>query len=139
MQQHDSILAPLNSRRRFLKIIPGLATVTLAPVAAFAAVPETPAEKVNRLAEDLSHALDEYAGGTMHAKVFPASAPYGGLQLMMPDSGRQPEAILQTKISEMQSRLQEMHPEKKWRSHMDKGNSFLLFVGDKRASIVVQE
>lgn len=59
------------TRRAMLGALPAAAASVALPVEA-AAAEETPMEKVNRLGAELSHALNDYADGRMHAVIFPS-------------------------------------------------------------------
>lgn len=140
MREHDSRIIASSTRRNLLGAIPTIAVASVLPLAdAKAAVIESPVSKVSRLARELAVALDDYADGTMHAKVFPASRAYGGFSLVVSEDalGLSQEAKLHSRINSLQSHMQENYPDKKWRSHIDKDNSFVLVVGDTRHAAVV--
>lgn len=63
---------PSISRRTALRAGIVLALTSHTPAIAAEPAPELPVDKVNRLAEELAHALNEYSYGQFHAVIYPS-------------------------------------------------------------------
>lgn len=60
-----------NTRRSVLKATSLMGAALMLPTNTFAS--ETPLERVNRLSEELAHALNDYANGKFHAVIYPSN------------------------------------------------------------------
>jgi hypothetical protein len=100
-----------STRRAFLKSAPIAATALLVPAAA-EALEETPVDKVNRLAEELSHALNEYADGRMHAMVYPSEQRSWPVALVVTDLHIPPMMALKAQIEHTKTAMAKAYPDR---------------------------
>ncbi|MCF3638718.1 hypothetical protein LXM94_01870 [Rhizobium sp. TRM95111] len=128
-----SAATPVLTRR---SILGGLAMASV-PVTGSAALvaTETPVQTVDRLANELSHALAGYAGGEMHATVWPAGSGRG-VQLTVThfETEDDKDALLNRAhhhASELTDLMERINPDRAWRYHIDAQASFALVCGDR--------
>ncbi len=122
-----------STRRAFLKSAPLAAATISLPIAGYAdaAMAELPVQRVNRIAEELSHALNDYARGKMHAVVYPSNK--GGqysVGFVVTDLHITPEVELRTSMERTKQALAKMYPDKDIRSHLvhheESGNATII-------------
>lgn len=99
------------TRRSFLKSAPLAAAAITMPVVALAQI-ESAKDKVNRLAGELAHALDEFDNGRWHAKVFPSNKSYGGFQLFISEISLPPAFEFEAAKERLKTAMARIYPDR---------------------------
>lgn len=111
------------NRRVALGLLGAAAIPSAGVVVVSAAAAETPNERVTRLAEELSHALNEYADGRMHAVVYPSKDREWAISLRVTDLEPAPLPHLHHQIERTKIAMAKAYPDKdirtKFMAHKD--------------------
>lgn len=97
------------SRRQSLGLLAAASIPPTAVVAAAAAIPESPSEKVARIGEELAHALNDYTGGKFHAVVYP-SAQYESPVSFIRNRRLTAQARFDYHLAELKKAAEELDP-----------------------------
>lgn len=103
------VMTNQTTRREFLKAAPLAASAIAIPSVA-AAAEESPLDKVNRLGWELSHALNDYWDGKMHAVIYPSDQRELAVGFIMTDLHVPPKFELKNQIALTKEAMERAYP-----------------------------
>lgn len=101
-----------STRRAFLKSAAAASTLPIVGGAevAMAQEEELAVTKVNRLAAELSHALNEYADGRMHATIYPSEGRSFPIGFIVTEMNIPPMIALKAQIEHTKTAMSKAYP-----------------------------
>jgi hypothetical protein len=100
------------TRRAFLRKAPAAVAATVLPISAVADEPELPVTRVNRIAAELAHALNDYADGTMHAVIHPSEKREFCIGFVVTDLHIPPKLALRNQMELTKEAMAAAYPDK---------------------------